>query len=205
MTSHPKDATDKLFRTIAECDKAARHFHLPLQSGSDRILKAMNRKYAFGDYKKKIDTLRSLVPGIAITSDIIVGFPGETEEDFSDTLAAVGEIGYDMLYSFIYSPRTGTPAATFEDQIPKEVSSERFARLLELQNETARQKNLPYVGKVVRVLCEGKSKTDDAVNAGRTSSYKTVFFPEDAPVGQFANVKIERCDAYSLYGNVVEE
>ncbi len=205
MTSHPKDATDKLFRTISECPKAARHFHLPLQSGSSEILRRMNRRYTYEDYKAKIDRLRELCPDIAITSDIIVGFPGETEADFEATLKAIREVGYDMLYSFIYSPRSGTPAASFDCQIPKEVSSARFARLLELQNTTARSKNEPYVGKTVRVLCEGKSKTDDAMFAGKTSSYKTVFFPESKNPGEFVNVKIDRCDAYSLYGHAVEE
>ena len=201
MTSHPKDATEKLFRTIAECPKAARHFHLPLQSGSTRILKEMNRKYTFEAYYEKIKLLRSLVPDIAITSDLIVAFPGETEEDFQKTLDAVALVGYDMLYSFIYSPRKGTPAAEYEGQIPKEISSERFARLLELQNAEARKRNEPYVGRTVRVLCEGESKTDSTVCAGKTSSGKIVFFPEKKNAGDLVNVKIERCDAYSLYGN----
>ncbi len=205
MTSHPKDATDKLFKTISECPKAARHFHLPLQSGSSGILRRMNRKYSYEEYKTKIDRLRELCPDIAVTSDIIVGFPGESEEDFEATLNAVREVGYDMLYSFIYSPRSGTPAAEFGGQIPKEVASKRFSRLLELQNETARAKNEPYVGKTVRVLTEGKSKTDDKMYAGKTSTYKTVFFPECVNPGEFINVQIERCDAYSLYGHAVEE
>ena len=201
MTSHPKDATEKLFRTIAQCPKAARHFHLPLQSGSTRILKEMNRKYTFEAYYEKIKKLRELVPDIAITSDIIVAFPGETEEDFQKTLDAVAIVGYDMLYSFIYSPRKGTPAAEYEGQIPKEISSERFARLLEVQNAEARKRNEPYVGRTVRVLCEGESKTDSTVCAGKTSSGKIVFFPEKKNAGDLVNVKIERCDAYSLYGN----
>lgn len=204
MTSHPKDATEELFKVMSECDKAAKHFHLPLQAGSNRILKAMNRRYTFENYLEKIEKMRALMPNITITSDIIVAFPGETEEDFELTLEALKKVRYDMLYSFIYSPRKGTPAAEMEDQIPKEVSSERFARLLDLQNAIAKEKNDEYVGKTVRVLCEGESKTDPDMFAGRSDGYKTVFFPEKRNAGEYVNIVIERADAYALYGYATE-
>lgn len=200
MTSHPKDATDELFKVMSECEKAARHFHLPLQSGSTRILGLMNRRYTFDGYLRKIEKMRALMPDITITSDIIVGFPGETEEDFEETLNALRLVKYDMLYSFIYSPRKGTPAAEMDGQIPKEISNARFSRLLELQNEIAREKNEAYIGKVVRVLCEGESKTDADTYAGRSDGYKTVFFPERRTAGEYVDVRIERADAFALYG-----
>jgi len=203
MTSHPKDATDELFLAMSECEKAAKHFHLPIQAGSDRILKAMNRRYTFADYKKKIDKMRSLMPNIAITSDIIVAFPGESEEDFEATLDAIRAVEYDMLYSFIYSPRKGTPAAEMDCQIPKDIANARFSRLLELQNDIAKRKNEAFIGKTVKVLCEGESKTDPNMYAGRSDGYKTVFFPEKHSAGEYVYVKIERADAYALYGTCV--
>lgn len=204
MTSHPKDATDELFLAMSECDKAAKHFHLPIQSGSDRILHAMNRRYTFDNYLAKVEKMRSLMPDITITSDIIVAFPGESEEDFECTLNALREVEYDMLYSFIYSPRKGTPAAEMDCMIPKEVSNERFKRLLALQNDIAQKKNDAYIGKVVRVLCEGESKTDKRVCAGRSDGYKTVFFPEMHSAGEYVFVKINRADPYALYGEAVK-
>jgi len=204
MTSHPKDATDELFLAMSECEKAAKHFHLPIQSGSNRILKAMNRRYTFEDYLAKVEKMRSLMPGISITSDIIVAFPGETEEDFEETLNALRAVRYDMLYSFIYSPRNGTPAASMGGQIPKDTANARFSRLLELQNAIAKEKNDAFVGKVIRVLCEGESKTDRNVYAGRSDGYKTVFFPQRKNAGEYAYVKIERADAYALYGVCVD-
>ena len=200
MTSHPKDATEELFLVMSECDKAAKHFHLPLQSGSSRILGLMNRRYTFEAYLEKIEKMRSLMPDVTLTSDIIVGFPGETEEDFECTLDALRKVRYDMLYSFIYSPRSGTPAAEMDGQIPKEIANERFSRLLELQNSIAKEKNEEYVGRVVRVLCAGESKTDPDTYVGRSDGYKTVFFPQKKNAGEYADVKIERVDAYALYG-----
>ncbi len=201
MTSHPKDATEKLIDVMAECKHIAPHFHLPMQSGSDRILKAMNRHYDTARYLSIVSYMRQKMPDIAITSDIIVGFPGETEEDFEATLDMLRRVKFDMLYSFIYSSRKGTPAAEMEDQIPPKVQSERFERLLAVQNEIALEKNQPYVGKTVRILCDGVSKNNDKVYSGRTDSSKIVFFEgNEADSGKFINVKIDRAEAFALWG-----
>lgn len=201
MTSHPKDATKKLIDALAASPVAAKHFHLPLQSGSDRILKIMNRRYDCKKYLDTIDYMRAVMPDIAITSDIIVGFPGESDEDFEATLDMIRRVRYDMLYSFIYSPRKGTPAASMPDQIPDEVKSQRFTRLLEVQNEIADEINKKFFGRTVRVLCDGISKTDENIYSGRTDGNKIVFFdgsPEDT--GRFVDIKIEKTEAFALYG-----
>lgn len=201
MTSHPKDATRKLIDVMSECEHIAGHFHLPMQSGSDRILKAMNRHYDTARYLEIVDYMRQKMPNIAITSDIIVGFPGETEEDFDATLSMLRRVKFDMLYSFIYSPRKGTPAAEMEDQIPSDVQSRRFERLLAVQNEIALEQNKPLVGQTLRVLCEGVSKNNDAIYSGRTDSSKIVFFEGQAcDTGNFVNIKINRAEAFALYG-----
>lgn len=203
MTSHPKDVTPELIAVMAECPKVAKHFHLPLQSGSDRILKAMNRRYDREKYLSHVSALRKAMPDIVITSDIIVGFPGETEEDFEATLDIIDRVGFDMLYSFIYSPRKGTPAAEMEDQIPREVQNNRFDRLLALQNAVGERRNKQSVGKTYRVLCEGPSKTDPSVLCGRTDGNKLVLFKGDAPEGKFINVYITDAEAYALHGNQI--
>ena len=201
MTSHPKDATKKLIDVMAQKPRVAEHFHLPLQSGSDRILKSMNRHYDTERYLDIVSYMREKMPDIVITSDIIVGFPGETEEDFEATLDMLRRVKFDMIYSFIYSPRKGTPAAEMKDQIPREVQNERFDRLLALQNEISLEKNLPLVGREVRVLCDGESKTNSLVFSGRTDGGKIVFFEGDASdKGQFVTIKIERAEAFALYG-----
>ncbi len=177
MTSHPKDASRKLIDTMAANPKIARHFHLPLQSGSDRILREMNRHYDTAAYMELIDYMREKMPDISISTDIIVGFPGETDEDFGCTLDMVRRVRYDMLFSFIYSKRDGTPAAKMENHVPDEVKSARFARLIEAQAENALACNLPLEGKVVRVLVEGESKTDPEMFSGRTGGNKIVHIP----------------------------
>ena len=205
MTSHPKDATHKLIDVMAEEEHIAKHFHLPMQSGSDRILKAMNRHYDTKRYLSIVDYMRSRMPDVAITSDIIVGFPGETEDEFEMTLDMLRRVKFDMLYSFIYSPRNGPPAAKMEDQIPKKIQNERFERLLAVQNQIALEKNLPLVGKVVRVLCDGESKTNSLLYSGRTEQSKIVFFEADKnDIGRFINVEIERAEAFALYGKKVD-
>lgn len=201
MTSHPKDATTELIDVMASSDHIAKHFHLPLQSGSDKVLKAMNRHYDRERYLSIVKYIREKMPECSITSDIIVGFPGETESDFSDTLEMLSIVEFDMLYSFIYSPRNGTPAAEMEDQIPKEIQGERFDRLLVLQNGIALKKNTPLIGKTVRVLCDGESKNNPDTYSGRTETNKIVFFdgvPSDK--GRYVNVKIDRVEAFALYG-----
>ena len=204
MTSHPKDASKKLIDTMAQNPKIARHFHLPMQSGSDEILAKMNRRYDTAKYLETVDYLREKIPGITITTDIIVGFPGETEEDFEGTLNMLRRVKFDMIYSFIYSPRKGTPAAEMECQVPDEIKSERFNRLLAVQNEIALELNQKEVGKTLRVLCDGISKNNDKVYSGRTEGNKIVFFdgaPDDT--GKYLDIKIDKAEAFALYGEKV--
>ena len=201
MTSHPKDASKKLIDTMAQNPKIARHFHLPMQSGSDEILAKMNRRYDTAKYLETVDYLRETIPNITITTDIIVGFPGETEEDFEGTLNMLRRVKFDMIYSFIYSPRKGTPAAEMECQVPDSVKSERFNRLLAVQNEIALELNQKEVGKTLRVLCDGISKNNDKVYSGRTEGNKIVFFDgEPCDTGKYLDIKIERAEAFALYG-----
>jgi tRNA-2-methylthio-N6-dimethylallyladenosine synthase len=204
MTSHPKDATTALMDAMAEGKHIAHHFHLPMQSGSDAILKKMNRHYDTARYLSIVDGLRARMPDITITSDIIVGFPGETEEDFEATLEMLRRVKFDMLFSFIYSPRPGTPAADMEDQVPDKVKNERFDRLLALQNEIALEKNQTMVGSTVRVLCDGVSKNNADVYSGRTDGNKIVFFPgREEDTGRFVDVRVDRAEAFALYGEKI--
>ncbi|MBQ4607598.1 MAG: tRNA (N6-isopentenyl adenosine(37)-C2)-methylthiotransferase MiaB, partial [Clostridia bacterium] len=204
MTSHPKDASDRLIAAIADCPKVARHFHLPVQSGSDEILRRMNRKYTSAHYRELIDRLKAAVPDISITSDIIVGFPGETEEDFEATLDMLRYVQYDMIFSFIYSPRPGTPAAEMENQIPHEVSTARFERLLALQNEISRQRNERFLGKTLRVLVEEISKNDENMLTGRGDPVRPIHFAGSRDlIGQFAEVEIEKITPFTLEGKLV--
>ena len=205
MTSHPKDATKKLVDVIAKNKNIAKQFHLPLQSGSDRILKAMNRHYDIERYLEIIDYMREKIPDIVITSDIIVGFPSESEEDFQGTLAALERVRYDMIYSFIYSPRKGTPAAEMENQITPEIKSARFDRLLKTQNDIAYEINQKMLGKTVRILCDGPSKNNPQVMNGRTEGNKIVLFDGDASdEGKYLNIKITKADTFALYGEIEE-
>jgi len=203
MTSHPKDASRKLIDVMAASRHVAHQFHLPMQSGSDAILRAMNRRYDTEKYLGIVDYMRERMPDVTITSDIIVGFPGETEEDFEGTLAMLRRVRFDMLYSFIYSPRKGTPAAEME-QVPQAVKSARFERLLALQNEIGKEKNEMLVGKRIRVLCDGVSKNNDALYSGRTEGNKIAFFEgEPADTGCFVDFVAERADAFALYGKKI--
>ena len=203
MTSHPKDATKKLIDVMAASKHVARQFHLPMQSGSDRVLKLMNRRYDFEKYIGTVDYIREKMPTATITSDIIVGFPSETEADFEDTLNALRRARFDMIFSFIYSPRKGTPAAEMEEQIPDSVQKERFERLLAVQSEIALASNKPLEGKIMRVLCDGRSKNNRDVFSGRTEGGKIVFFDaDDSDRGHFLNIEIERAETFALYGKV---
>ena len=207
MTSHPKDVSDRLIEVMAKYPhRMAPHFHLPLQSGSDRILSAMNRRYTMAHYLGIVDKLRAAMPDITLTSDIIVGFPGETEEDFAATLDALRRVRFDRVYSFLYSPRSGTPAAEREESfVPDEVKSERFARLLALQDEIALAANRRYEGKTERVLTDSISRGDRTMYSGRTASGKLVHYPaEGDAIGQFVLVRIERADPYALHGVIAE-
>ena len=199
MTSHPKDASDELIRVMAKNEKIVRHFHLPLQSGSDGILSRMNRRYTAEKYYGIVEKLRSAMPDISLSSDIIVGFPGETDEDFEATMDMLRRVQYDAIFSFIYSPRKGTPAAEMTDQVPHDISTARFERMLALQNEISLARNQRFVGRTVRVLAEEISHGDATKVTGRGDSPRPIHFAADPSViGQFVNVKITAADTFSL-------
>jgi tRNA-2-methylthio-N6-dimethylallyladenosine synthase len=205
MTSHPKDATKELIDTIARCEKCERHFHLPLQAGSDSVLKRMNRRYTFDSYLTLCRYMKETIPEIAITTDIIVGFPGESEEDFQKTLDALEAIRFDGVFSFIYSPRKGTPAAEMPDQIPEEQTRDRMARLLECQQRIQEENNQKLVGKTIRALCEGESKSNPLFLSARSDSGKLIHFKkpgEDDLTGQFVSITITEAKAILLIGEV---
>ncbi len=206
MTSHPRDVSDKLIDVMAHGTHIAHQFHLPVQSGSDRILRAMNRHYDLARYQSIVEKLRSAMPDIVLTSDVIVAFPGETEEEFEATLALLSEVQYDMIYSFIYSPRAGTPAAQMADAVPPDVASARMRRLLDTQDDIASRVARRYDGACLRVLSDGESKGSAAVYSGRTDGGRLVHFTAPAPhTGEFVRVKIERAEPFALYGTLIEE
>ena len=191
MTSHPKDVSDRLIEVIKNNPKVERHFHLPVQSGSSAILKAMNRKYTREKYLETVEKLKNAVPDIVLTTDIIVGFPGETEEDFCETLSLVETVKFDSVFSFIYSKRPGTPASEMEDFASDEEKTDRMSRLLSLHRENITEINSSYVGKTVRVLCE-QDKDEKDLYTGRTSGFKLVKFESKENVlGKYVNVKID--------------
>lgn len=203
MTSHPKDASKKLFDTMAECKKVARHIHLPFQSGSNRILRAMNRSYTIEHYINLIEYARSVIPGISVTSDIIVGFPGETEEDFSGTLNTVKTVKFNQLFTFIYSKRSGTPAAEMPDNEPREVKLERFNRLLALQDEVSREINFLPPGTEIRVLVESEQNTKFGNLAARTQGNRPVhFFGNTSLVGCFVSLKVTDSSKWAMTGEL---
>ncbi len=205
MTSHPKDATYELIDAIADCEKVCKHLHLPVQSGSDRILKEMNRKYTVSDYLEKIRYARERIPDVSFTSDIIVGFPNEMDEDFEGTLELIKTVGYDLLYTFIYSKRPGTPAAEMEDIISDERKSERFRRLLSVQEEIAYKRLSDMSGKIFKVLCEGEGRVLSNSLCGRADNNIMVEFENNglAKEGEFVNVKITSSKGYVLIGEIV--
>lgn len=204
VSPHPRDFTDDVIDVIAKNEKISRCLHLPLQSGSTRILRKMNRGYTKEKYIALAKKIKERIPGVALTADIIVGFPGETEEDFLDTLDVVKKINFDNSFMFMYSIRKGTKAATMDEQIDEEVKKERLQRLIEVQNECSLNESKTYKGKIVRVLVEGPSKKNKEVLSGRTSSNKVVLFKGDANLkGQFVNVKINECKTWTLYGDII--
>ena len=204
MTSHPKDLTKDVIMAIKECDKLCEQIHLPVQSGSDRILKIMNRHYTKQYYLDLIDLIKKEIPELGITTDLIVGFPGETEEDFEDTLDLVKKVGYDSAFTFIYSRRNNTPADKMEDQVPDDVKHERFDRLVKVVNENVIKSNKVYEGRTVEVLVEGTSKNDESKFTGRTRNGKLVnFTAENVKAGDLVNVKIVRAQPFSLIGELV--
>jgi tRNA-2-methylthio-N6-dimethylallyladenosine synthase len=204
VTSHPKDMTERLIDAIAETPKVCRALHLPFQAGSNAVLRAMNRGYTAEDYLALVEKIRARLPETALTSDVIVGFPGETEEDFADTLRLAEAARFDNLYTFLYSKRAGTPAAKMAGQIPPDVRQNRFDRLLALQARVSREINEGCVGKVFEILLEGKSKTDETQASGRTESGKIVHIPweEGFRAGDFISVKITRAQTWALFGSL---
>ena len=205
MTSHPKDLSDDVIMAIKECDKRCEQVHLPVQSGSSRILKEMNRHYDREYYLDLVKKIKSEIPDVTLTTDIIIGFPGETEEDFLDTLSLCEEVGYDSAFTFIYSRRNHTPADKMENQIPDDIKHDRFNRLVEAINKKVVIKNKEYEGKVVEVLVEGPSKNDETKLTGRTRNGKLVNFAGDEKlVGELVNLKIVRAQPFSLIGEIVE-
>ncbi|EIF2087866.1 tRNA (N6-isopentenyl adenosine(37)-C2)-methylthiotransferase MiaB [Clostridium perfringens] len=205
MTSHPKDLSDDVIMAIKECDKLCEQVHLPVQSGSSRILKEMNRHYDREYYLDLVKKIKSEIPDVTLTTDIIIGFPGETEEDFLDTLSLCEEVGYDSAFTFIYSRRNHTPADKMENQIPDDIKHDRFNRLVEAINKKVVIKNKEYEGKVVEVLVEGPSKNDETKLTGRTRNGKLVNFAGDEKlVGELVNLKIVKAQPFSLIGEIVE-
>lgn len=205
-TSHPKDLSDELIMTMAECDKVCKHIHLPIQAGSNRILKKMNRKYTRESYIELVDKLRRHIPDIALSTDIIVGFPGETEEDFLQTMDIVEEIRYDSAFTFVYSPRRGTAAAKMKDEIGLEEKKHRLARLNELVAKISKEKNQEYLDRNVDVLVEDISKTNKEYLTGRTDTNKIVHFRGSYDlIGKFVTVKITEARAWSLEGKVLDD
>ncbi len=201
MTSHPKDLSDELILAMKECDKVCEHIHLPFQAGSNKILKIMNRRYTKESYLELIKKLKETIPGIAITTDIIVGFPGENQDDFKDTLDIVRKVKFDSAFTFLYSIRKGTPAAKMENQIPDDIKHERFNRLLELQQSISREKNALLKNEVVEVLVDGTSKNDEEKMCGRTRTNKLVNFIGDKNlIGEIVQVKITDPHTWSLNG-----
>lgn len=204
MTSHPKDATKELFDVMANSQKICHHLHLPVQCGSDRILQAMNRRYTVEQYLGLIDYARSVMPDISFTTDIIVGFPGETLEDFQGTMELLKKVRYDSLFSFIYSKRVGTKAASMPDDTPHSVKSDRLQQLLALQRTIGEEVLQEYVGKTLRILVDGTGKSGEGYLTGRTDQYLIVDFPGDsALIGQFVTVKITKALNWALLGELV--
>ena len=204
MSSHPKDASQKLFETMAACEKVAPQLHLPVQSGNNRVLKAMNRHYTREDYLDEIRRLRRLIPDIVLTSDIIVGFPGETTEEFEDTLSLLEEVEYDALFTFIYSPREGTPAAKMPDPMSKEEKNRNFQRLVSLQNRISAKKHAAYVGKTLRVLVDGENTDGKHTLTARTDGGRLVHLDGDKRlVGTWQQAKITGSSNWALFGELV--
>ena len=197
---HPKDFREPVIAAMAECSSVCEHVHLPLQSGSSRLLKAMRRTYTRERYVALAERMRAAIPDLAFGTDIIVGFPGETEDDFRETLEVVEHVGYDSAYTFVYSPRAGTEAASMPDQIPHEVKIERMERLVDLTQRLARDRNEARIGGVEEVLVEGPSRTDPAMLRGRTRRNTTVNFTGSAAPGDLVGVLVEGATSTTLRG-----
>ena len=204
MTSHPKDLSDELIEVMGTSKKICKHLHLPLQSGSSRILKEMNRHYDKEQYLTLVEKIRKAVPDIALTTDIIVGFPGETEEDFLETMDVVEKVRYDSAFTFIYSKRTGTPAAAKEEQVPEEVVKDRFDRLLKEVQHCASERALALTGRTESVLVEEVNEQDSSLVTGRLSNNFVVHFPGTKElIGKIVDVKLKECKGFYFYGEMV--
>ena len=201
MTSHPKDAGPRLFDAMATCEKVAPVLHLPFQSGSSRVLKAMNRGYTREHYLELIAQLRQRIPNIVLTSDVIVGFPGETQEEFEETLSLIEAVRYDALFTFIFSPRRGTPAAKLPDPMPKEQKSANFQRLLRRQNEISGEKHQAYIGKTYRCLVDGEG--EDGLLTARTDGGRLIHLKADPScIGTWQQAKITGASTWALFGEL---
>ena len=205
MTSHPKDLGEGVIEAIRESSHICEHIHLPIQHGSDRILKAMNRQYTAEEYLLLADRIRRALPNVSLTTDLIVGFPGETEEDFGETLELLEKIRFDAAYTFIYSKRSGTPAAKMENQIEESLKRERLQRLMQVQNKISLEINEKLKGTLQEVLVEGPSKTEPSVYTGKTPTDKTVLFPHgDEKPGDMVTIRITQPQTWVLKGESVE-
>ena len=205
MTSHPKDISERLICAMAECENVCESLHLPFQSGSDRILKAMNRHYTKAEYLAKIETVKSKIPDIALTSDVIIGFPGETYEDVSETIDLIKKVGFDSLFTFIFSKREGTAAAKMPDPVSEKDKHKHFEMLIAEQNIISRKINESYLGNTYEVLVEGASKTNENMLTGRTRTNKIVnFSPVNARPGDLVDLKITSVKTWSLFGEEKE-
>ena len=205
MTSHPKDATEKLFKTMAQCEKCAHQLHLPVQAGNDRILKVMNRGYTSEKYLAQVALARSYMPDLVLTTDIIVGFPNESEEEFEDTIKLVEQVRYDAMFTFIYSKRVGTPAASMPDPYTREDKQRHFDRLTEVANRISGEKHREYEGRTLRVLVDGETGRDEYNLSSRTNGGRLVHLKGDkALIGRFVDVKITASNTWALYGEVVD-
>ena len=203
MTSHPKDATEKLFQTMAACEKCAHQLHLPVQAGNDRILKAMNRSYTREKYLQQVALARRYMPDLVLTTDIIVGFPGETEEEFADTLSLCEEVRYDAMFTFIYSKRVGTPAASMPDPYTRADKQKHFDALTELSNRISGEKHREYEGRTLRVLIDGETGREEYNLSSRTNGGRLVHLKGDpAWIGRFADVTITASNTWALYGEI---
>jgi tRNA-2-methylthio-N6-dimethylallyladenosine synthase len=204
MTSHPRDASEQMIETVRTSEHICNHFHLPIQSGSDEILKRMNRGYTTEAYVKLVEKIRQAIPDASITTDLIVGFPGETETHFQETVELVKKVRFDVAYTFLYSKRSGTPAATMEDQVPQAIKKDRLQRLMNVQNEISLEINKQLEGTVVSVLVEGNSKNDSSTIMGRTSTNKIVLWKGSTDdVSKIVQVKIQNAQTWVLKGEQI--
>jgi tRNA-2-methylthio-N6-dimethylallyladenosine synthase len=207
QTSHPKDLSDELIETIAEEPKICRHLHLPVQSGSSKVLQMMNRRYTRQRYLELVQKIRERLPDLALTTDIIVGFPGELEEDFRETMEVVNEVRYDGAFTFIYSPRIGTPAAKMDDNVPEDEKKRHLTELIQVQNRISLEKNQAYIGSVTEVLAEGPSERNPEVWAGRNSQNKLIHFRPSPGLkaGAFARVKVNAVTTFTMEADLTSK